>query len=105
MGKIRNRKKWLAEPTKFSEGLKLARTKHRGFTQKAVSEATGVPRPRISEYETGAKIPSPKTLDKLLRYYLDVRLISFYEYPRIKSDWSEAVRDKHIANFPYIKDC
>ena len=53
MGKIRKRKKWIAKPTEFSEALRLARTKHRGFTQKSVSEATGIPRPRLSEYETG----------------------------------------------------
>lgn len=77
MGKIRNRKKWIAKPTKFSEGIRLARTRHKGFTQKSVAEVTGVPRPRISEYETGARIPSQKTLNKLLRYYLDRQLISF----------------------------
>ena len=32
MGKIRKRKKWIAKPTEFSEALRLARTKHRGFT-------------------------------------------------------------------------
>lgn len=77
MGKIRNRKKWIAKPTRLSEGLRLARTRHKGFTQKSVAEVTGIPRPRISEYETGARIPSQKTLNKLLRYYLDRQLISF----------------------------
>ena len=50
MGKIRNRKKWIAKPTRLSEGLRLARTRHKGFTQKSVAEVTGIPRPRISEY-------------------------------------------------------
>ena len=68
MGKIRKRKKWIAKPTEFSEALRLARTKHRGFTQKSVSEATGIPRPRLSEYETGARVPSYKTMYKLTRY-------------------------------------
>ena len=104
MGKIRNRKKWIAEPTKFSEGIRLARTGHKGFTQKSVAEVTGVPRPRISEYETGARLPSQKTLDKLLRYYLDVGLISIGEHIRIKTEWNIAAREKHILNFPYMKD-
>ena len=38
MGKIRNRKKWIAKPTRLSEGLRLARTRHKGFTQKSVAE-------------------------------------------------------------------
>ena len=37
MGKIRNRKKWIAKPTRLSEGLRLARTRHKGFTQKSVA--------------------------------------------------------------------
>ena len=77
MGKIRKRKKWIAKPTEFSEALRLARTKHRGFTQKSVSEATGIPRPRLSEYETGARVPSYKTMYKLTRYYLDIGLYTF----------------------------
>ena len=85
MGKIRNRKKWIAKPTRLSEGLRLARTRHKGFTQKSVAEVTGIPRPRISEYETGARIPSQKTLNKLLRYYLDRQLISFAKYVEIKT--------------------
>lgn len=38
MGKIRNRKKWIAKPTRLSEGLRLARTRHKGFTQKSVAK-------------------------------------------------------------------
>ena len=99
MGKIRKRKKWIAKPTEFSEALRLARTKHRGFTQKSVSEATGIPRPRLSEYETGARVPSYKT-----RYYLDIGLIHVSNYGNIKCSWREAVRDKHVTNFPYMKE-
>lgn len=104
MGKIRKRKKWIAKPTKFSEALRLARTKHRGFTQKSVSEATGIPRPRLSEYETGARVPSYKTMYKLTRYYLDIGLIHVSNYGNIKCSWREAVRDKHVTNFPYMKE-
>ena len=103
MGKIRNRKKWIAKPTRLSEGLRLARTRHKGFTQKSVAEVTGIPRPRISEYETGARIPSQKTLNKLLRYYLDRQLISFAKYVEIKTDWNGACQEQHVENFPYMK--
>lgn len=98
MGKIRKRKKWIAKPTEFSEALRLARTKHRGFTQKSVSE------PRLSEYETGARVPSYKTMYKLTRYYLDIGLIHVSNYGNIKCSWREAVRDKHVTNFPYMKE-
>ena len=104
MGKIRNRKKWIAKPTRLSEGLRLARTRHKGFTQKSVAEVTGVPRPRISEYETGARVPSYKTMYKLTRYYLDIGLIHVSNYGNIKCSWREAVRDKHVTNFPYMKE-
>ena len=66
-------------------------------------EVTGIPRPRISEYETGARIPSQKTLNKLLRYYLDRQLISFAKYVEIKTDWNGACQEKHVENFPYMK--
>lgn len=105
MGKIRKRKKWIAKPTEFSEAIRLARTKHRGFTQKAVSEATGIPRARLSEYETGARVPSYKTMYKLTRYYLDIELIHISNYGRVQSSWHEAARNKHLLNFPYMKDC
>ena len=67
-------------------------------------EATGIPRPRLSEYETGARVPSYKTMYKLTRYYLDIGLIHISNYGNIKCSWREAVRDKHVTTFPYMKE-
>lgn len=99
----RNRKKWTPRPTEFSEKLKKARTGHHGFTQKYVSEVTGVPRARISQYETGARIPSKKNLETLLNYYFRVDLISFKELVMIRSEWNREAINKHVANFPCMR--
>lgn len=99
----RNRKKWTPKPTEFSEKLKKARTGHHGFTQKSVSEATGVPRARISQYETGARVPSKKNLEKLINYYFRINLINFKELTMIRCEWKIEARNKHVANFPCMK--
>lgn len=99
----RNRKKWTPKPTEFSELLKKARTRHHGFTQKSVSEATGIPRARISQYETGARIPSKKNIEKLSLYYFRIDLISFKELNMLRGEWNIAARKKNLLNFPCMK--
>ena len=99
----RNRKKWTPKPTEFSEKLKKARTGHHGFPQTSVSEATGVPRARISQYETGARVPSKKNLEKLINYYFRINLINFKELTMIRCEWNIEARNKHVANFPCMK--
>lgn len=98
----RNRKKWIPEETPFSKALKAARKSHHGYTQKYVSEKTGIPRCKLSLYETGSQIPSVKNLNKLRRYYLDEQLISFQQYSLINSLHAEELRRKKLLNFPHM---
>ena len=48
----------------FAETLRTAR-KEAGYTQLTLSEASGVPRPRICEYEKGKRIPTIISYEKL----------------------------------------
>ncbi len=97
--KKRNRKKWKAKPTELSESLKAARKSHIGYRQIDIADATGVPRSKISRYESGAQIPSKENLEKLIRYYFRNNFISFQELTKIRGEHCAAVQEKRINGF------
>lgn len=98
--KKRKSKKWKAEETDFSKLLKKTRCKHVGFTQQMVANYAKVPRCRISQWENGAKIPSKKNLDKLIKYYTERSVIDFYTEKILRSLHARAVDEKKLRNSP-----
>ena len=98
--KKRKRKKWKAEETDFSKLLKKIRTKHIGFTQQLVATYAGVPRCRISEWESGSRVPSKINLDKLIKYYYDRDVIDFSVERNLRQLHRTAVLEKRLKNFP-----
>lgn len=61
------------------QGLRIAS----GLFQRDVSELTGIPRGRLSEYENGRRLPSGKNLEKLL----DLFEVAADERDSIMSEW------------------
>lgn len=100
--KKRNRKKWQAEPTEFSELLRKARTKHIGFTQTLVSDNAKIPRNRLSQWETGAKLPSHDNLEKLIKYYESRRIIDFYTAKKLRLLHNKETVRKNLLNFKFM---
>lgn len=54
-----------------------------GLLQRDVSELTGIPRGRLSEYENGRRLPSGRNLEKLL----DLFEVRADERDSIMNDW------------------
>ena len=102
-GKTRKRKKWIAKPTEFQRLLRLARTKHRGFYTKSVSEATGILRPRLQEYETEAREYQAIRQMHLTRYYLDIKYNTFQTTEILNAKLARGCK-RHVTNFPYMKE-
>ncbi len=58
----------MTELSTLGQELRMLRNKT-GLLQRDVSELTGVPRGRLSEYENNRTIPSERNLKKLLNLY------------------------------------
>lgn len=59
-------------------GRELRRLRERrGWTQQALSERVAIAQTRISEYETGARMPSARTLISLSRHLGPIRIDAY----------------------------
>lgn len=72
----------MAKYERLASKLQALRTES-GLLQRDVSELTGIPRGRLSEYETGRRLPSGKNLEKLL----DLFEVRADERDNIMHDW------------------
>lgn len=88
-------------PTNFSRALKAARSSSSSYTQQKVGQETGIPRCKLSQYETGAKIPKESTFYRLLKYYRESGLINQSQQRELVIFYAEVVQEQHLENCCY----
>lgn len=96
----RIRKKHIAKPTLFSDTLQRTRFGAH-ITQYELSDLTGIPQCKISNYERGAQLPSKTNLKKILDCILNES--ESYRRNRLIDLYESEVRKKHCQNYSNMK--